>query len=169
MYAGYDVVMFLKCLRLGFWALAYFSPFALGAILPVNVLADPGSGAAAAQGYFVTTLANVGSHAEHALAVHVLGVCLAQGLVMALTLNLHLEYIQLRRAFMKQRAQDTTVFVTNIPARMRSAVLLEKYFNTIYDGQVMGWGVVRVGAKGRWGGNLGRASFCRRTVSFHLM
>jgi len=138
MYSGYDVVMFLKCLRLGFWTLAYFAPFALGGILPINLLSKPSddNGSEAPAGYFMTTLANVGNDSPHALAPHVVAVCAAQLILMALTLNLQLEYIQLRRAFMKQRAKYTTVFVTNIPERMRSAVLLEKYFNTIYDGQV---------------------------------
>jgi hypothetical protein len=142
MYCGYDVVMFLKCLRLGFWTLAYFAPYALFVILPVNCMRH---GTDAARGYFVTTITNIqvnnGSNDVGArptvLSVHLVGMCLFQFILMGLTLNLHLEYIQLRRAYMKQRAHDATVFVTDIPPRLQSATLLKQYFEMIYgDGKV---------------------------------
>lgn len=138
MYSGYDVVMFLKCLRLGFWTLAYFSPYALFVILPLNCV-----GHGNARGYFVTTVSNISLNnvSDKArptiLSVHLVGVCLFQFILMGLTLNLHLEYIQLRRAFMKQRAHDATVFVSDIPLRLQSSSLLKQYFEMIYgEGKV---------------------------------
>lgn len=86
MYCGYDVVMVLKTLRLGFWTLAYFSPYALGVILPLNCITG-----GAKTGYFTTTLSNVYLDDKTFLWVHLFGVVLFQCIAMLLTLNVHLE------------------------------------------------------------------------------
>jgi len=134
MYCGYDAVMFLKFLRLGFWSLCYFAPVALFVILPCNVTAEHDSDYG--DGYFVTTISNIRVSDKRRLPVHLFGMCLCQVILMVLTFNLHLEYIQLRRAFMKHKAREQTVLVTGIPARMRSTTLVHAYFDVIYGGAV---------------------------------
>jgi len=83
-----------------------------------------------------TTISNIRVSDKTRLPVHLIGMCLCQVILMVLTFNLHLEYIQLRRAFMKQRAREQTVLVTGIPSRMRSAVLVKSYFDVMYGGAV---------------------------------
>ena len=119
MYCGYDVVMFLKCLRLGFWTLFYMTPYFFLVILPTNATSK---GSDDAEGFFRTTMSNIRVDDRSKLGVHVVGLCLSQAILCALTFNIHLEYIELRRAFMKQQAREATVFVTGIPERMRSKV-----------------------------------------------
>lgn len=75
---GYDVVMFLKVLRLGSWTLGYFAPYALLVILPCNAF-----GEGAQSGYFVTTIANLLRTERRRIWTHLLGVFLFQLIFMA--------------------------------------------------------------------------------------
>ena len=131
--------MFLKCLRLGFWTLAYFTPFALLIILPYNLSHEgPGGDKYYAQGYFATTISNIDSSTgeKGLLTPHLAATVLINFIFMVLLFNLHLDYIELRRAFSKMRAGERTVFVTGIPERLRSTILLRKYFDVMYNGDV---------------------------------
>jgi len=136
-YCGYDVVMFLKCLRLGFWTLAYSAPFVLLVILPYNLSHKGPEGEYYARGYFATTISNIDSEGDKGeLTVHCIAMVMVNVIFMALLLNLHLDYIQLRRNNLKMNARDRTVFVTQIPVRLRSTLLLRKYFDVMYTGDV---------------------------------
>ena len=93
-YNGYDVVMFLRCLRLGFWTLLYFSPYAFFVILPTHLMSSISGDA---RGYFTTTMSNLNFQEEtrsdvaKILTVHLIGLVLLQLILMVLTFNLQLE------------------------------------------------------------------------------
>ena len=127
MYCGYDVLIYLKCLKLGFWTCAYFAPFGLLAILPNNFLRG-----SARSGWNRTTISNLSTNEHLDLALPLAGTILIHCILMALTINTHLEFKQMRRSWMKQREHNCSIFVTDIPLTPRSESVLKRYFQSIY-------------------------------------
>ena len=110
-----------------FNATLYFAPYALCVILPINICGNGERG-----GFFQTTLANIKADKQHFLWSHVVGMWLSQGLLLILTFKLNIEMKALRKAYLKQRALDRTVFVTGIPQHLRNTTTLAQYFNHVY-------------------------------------
>jgi hypothetical protein len=127
MYCGYDVLIYLKCLKLGFWTCAYFTPFGL-LLLASNLF----RGDASASGYFQTTISNLGRSEHSDLGLPLAGTVILHFIIMALTVNTHLEYMQLRRSWLQHRRHNATIFVTDIPVTLRSESVLKQYFQSIY-------------------------------------
>jgi hypothetical protein len=120
-------------LRLGFWSTIYGGLPVILLVLPANMSARRPQ----ASGYFKTTLSNIPIDDHETLVCHVLAMVWSQLVMMALIFSIHLEYSELRRAWMKSQARNRTVLVSQIPSRLRSAPLLEAFFESLYsDGEV---------------------------------
>lgn len=145
-YGGYDVIMFLRVVRMFFWILVYFAPYGLFVIVPINISLAPSNSDDGddirRDGFIETTLSNLISFASdddeegrwELYVPHLVGAIYLQAIILYLTFNTHLEYIDLRLSYRRYNPYEkNTVLVVDIPETMRSAKKLEEYFNLCYD------------------------------------
>jgi len=146
-YGGYDVVMYLRVLSMCFWILVYFAPYGFFVLVPINVIATQNADEADSSssfdpkrnGFIETTL--YPSNYRHLSGVyflpHLIGVIYLQAIILVLTFNTHLGYIDLRLSFRRYNPYEkNTVMVLDIPKDMRTERKIEEYFNLCYDGAV---------------------------------
>ncbi|KAJ8599002.1 hypothetical protein CTAYLR_007663 [Chrysophaeum taylorii] len=145
---GYDVLVYLRFIRMAMRIFGSFAPYAFVVLLPVNASVfylDPAATPPAGDENGVVNTFNRLSVSsmpirDSRMWAHCLGVYLLTGLTMHVLARESCWYARLRHRFSTERgeARQRTVLVQRVHLELRSSPKLAEYFSRLYPGKVVG-------------------------------